>query len=78
MTNVEELGTGGPPSASVSLLCWLDRSRALTAVIWWYGMNLTRLLDVASDGVVATPDHLHFRPQFRFCCWALMARAGGL
>jgi uncharacterized protein len=27
---------------------------ALTAMIWWFGMNLARLVDMASDGVVAT------------------------
>jgi len=30
------------------------QTAALPAVMWWYGVNLTQLLDLASDGVVAT------------------------
>jgi membrane protease YdiL (CAAX protease family) len=30
------------------------QTAALAAVIWWYGVSLTHLLNLASDGVVAT------------------------
>jgi len=45
------------------------QTAALAAVIWWYGVSLTHLLNLASDGVVATPDHLHIDPRYRCWCW---------
>ena len=53
MNNVESWGRWA--TLGLGLIAMLvGQIAALTAVIWWYGMNLTRLLDVASDGVVAT------------------------
>ena len=53
MNNVESWGRWA--TLGLGLIAMLvGQIAALTAVIWWYGMNLTGLLDVASDGVVAT------------------------
>jgi uncharacterized protein len=49
---------------------------ALAAVIWWYGVNLTHLLALASDGVVATLIICISTPV-QVLLLALMARQAG-
>lgn len=75
MNNVESWGRWA--TLGLGLIAMLvGQIAALTAVIWWYGMNLTRLLDVASDGVVATLIICISTPV-QILALALMARQAG-
>ena len=75
MNNVESWGRWA--TLGLGLIAMLvGQIAALTAVIWWYGMNLTRLLDVASDGVVATLIICISTPV-QILLLALMARQAG-
>jgi hypothetical protein len=49
---------------------------ALAVVIWWYGVNLTHLLALVSDGVVATLIICISTPV-QVLLLALMARQAG-
>ena len=75
MNNVESWGRWA--TLGLGLIAMLvGQLAALTAVIWWYGMNLTRLLDVASDEVVATLIICISTPV-QILLLALMARQAG-
>jgi CAAX protease family protein len=75
MNNVESWGRWA--TLGLGLIAMLvGQIAALTAVTWWYGMNLTRLLDVASDGVVATLIICISTPV-QILALALMARQAG-
>jgi len=52
MNNVKSWGRWA--TVGLALMAMLGgQIAALVAVTWWFGMNLTRLVDMASDGVVA-------------------------
>jgi membrane protease YdiL (CAAX protease family) len=52
MNNVKSWGRWA--TVGLALMAMLGgQIAALAAVTWWFGMNLTRLVDMASDGVVA-------------------------
>ena len=42
---------------------------ALAAVVWWYGLDFSKLPDIASDSVVVTLIICISTPKFRSCCW---------